>query len=531
MTLDNLATMVTTIMNKLESKTMVSPPTHRGDNDDQIPRSPPKSTCKNQAQSKPSRIGASSGNPIDVVDVSYVPSEDENPPKQSVKITRSKDVKFKGVSGATGNSEVGTKVARSPKPSRKKKVTRGGGSMGRGTGDGSAHQVSAGGGTHEGVVNEGGGLELGGGPEKNPEGGSGVFGIGGSSGVEEGNKVGGQSGVIGKGDNGEAASGDGGSEHGGKGQTQIEESNALEGGDVGVIAEETVQAMSPGRGVSDFSVQVRSVSMSPSKLGGNGDENNAPGSEVSPTKWPHISSPSEAYNPTKLLIFNVHGTFLDTSLLTQPNPNPNIRVTKKTTTRRCVFRPWMIDFLRRCMKKFRVAFWGIKSREYMDEVLHEILPVFQHMEGHKPLFSWCAMDCEIIQKSDEVTLWGKPLTKVWKKWACWNDTNTIIVDHHAPRLECNSHANVIVPPSFYVAKMKDIAEDNDYLKLKLWPTLEGIYTYQDIASFWSTFNVSGMQAGVCEVHCHSKSIAPRPPCTPFADPGVPKCGGEGTCGP
>ena len=116
--------------------------------------------------------------------------------------------------------------------------------------------------------------------------------------------------------------------------------------------------------------------MSPSKLGGNGDENNALGSKVNPTKWPHISSPSEAYNPTKLLIFNVHGTFLDTSLLTQPNPNPNIRVTKKTTTRRCVFRPWMIDFLRRCMKKFRVAFWGIKSREYMDEVLHDILPVF-----------------------------------------------------------------------------------------------------------------------------------------------------------
>ena len=81
MQLDNLATMVTSIMNKLESKTMMSPPTVSGANHDRTPRSPPKSTCKTQAQSKAARVGASSANPIDVVDVFYVPSEDENPPK------------------------------------------------------------------------------------------------------------------------------------------------------------------------------------------------------------------------------------------------------------------------------------------------------------------------------------------------------------------------------------------------------------------------------------------------------------------
>lgn len=80
LTLNNLATMVTTIMNKLESKTMVSPPAHSGDYLQTTPRGPPKSVCKNQAQSKPARDGASSALPIDVVDVSYVPSEDENPP-------------------------------------------------------------------------------------------------------------------------------------------------------------------------------------------------------------------------------------------------------------------------------------------------------------------------------------------------------------------------------------------------------------------------------------------------------------------
>lgn len=81
LTLDNLSTMVAAIMHRLDSKTMVSTPNHSGGNHDQIARSPPKSPCENQAQSKPAGIGASSALPVDVVDVSYIPSEDEHPPR------------------------------------------------------------------------------------------------------------------------------------------------------------------------------------------------------------------------------------------------------------------------------------------------------------------------------------------------------------------------------------------------------------------------------------------------------------------
>ena len=83
------------------------------------------------------------------MDVSYVPSEDEKPPKQSVRMTRSKDVKFKSVSGATTNSKVGMKGGRSEKVYKTKKATRGGGSKGRGFKEGSGQPVSAGG-TEEG---------------------------------------------------------------------------------------------------------------------------------------------------------------------------------------------------------------------------------------------------------------------------------------------------------------------------------------------------------------------------------------------
>ena len=299
------------------------------------------------------------------------------------------------------------------------------------------------------------------------------------------------------------------SAHGGVGQTEKGESVIVQVGEVGVIAEESTPALSPGRGASAFSIHVRSKTMSPSKLGGNGAENNAPAGEVSPSKWPQSPLIPEAYNPTKLLIFNVHGTLLDTSLLADYNPNPGMRVTKKTMTRRFVFKPWMVEFLRRCLTFFRVAFWGQKSSGYMDEVLREILPVFEHMEGHEPLFIWFAKECELMQKSDDVAIWGKPLTKVWKAWPCWNATNTIIVDHHAPRVECNLPVNVIVPPSFYVANLHDISEDNDYLKVKLWPVLGGLNAHKDVASLWSALKLSGKHAGICEVNTTARSIPPH----------------------
>ena len=115
----------------------------------------------------------------------------------------------------------------------------------------------------------------------------------------------------------------------GKGQSHRGESDVVEGGEVGIAAKEVMPALSPRRGVFAFSVQVRSKNMSPSRVGGNGPQNNVPSSEVSPPKWSPIPCIPEPYTPTKLLVFNVHGTLLDTGLLSQPNPNPNIQVTKK----------------------------------------------------------------------------------------------------------------------------------------------------------------------------------------------------------
>ena len=140
-----------------------------------------------------------------------------------------------------------------------------------------------------------------------------------------------------EGESEEAVSGAGGSLGGGKAQTQNGESVGTEGGDVGVLAEAAALVASPAKASSPISVSKSLKTMSHSNTDGIGVENTLPVGQVSFTTKLHMPSVSPPYNPTKLLVFNLHGTLLDTSLLTSPNPNPKVRVTKKITTRRFVF--------------------------------------------------------------------------------------------------------------------------------------------------------------------------------------------------
>ena len=118
LTSNSLATMVTTIMNKLESRTIVSEPNPTVKNKD-IHESVPKSTCENQVQSRPARIGTSITLPIDVVDDTNNHSEDDNPPREYIRLTRSKNAKLKGVTMSQENSQVGSKGRASERPEKR----------------------------------------------------------------------------------------------------------------------------------------------------------------------------------------------------------------------------------------------------------------------------------------------------------------------------------------------------------------------------------------------------------------------------
>jgi hypothetical protein len=89
---------------------------------------------------------------------------------------------------------------------------------------------------------------------------------------------------------------------------------------------------------------------------------------------------------TKLLVFNVHGTLLDCSLLLDKNPNTAIWPMLRTAKRRVVFRPGLIDFLNKCFVHFEVAFWGEKNEVYMDDVVPSMLRRMKEGSTFRPLF-------------------------------------------------------------------------------------------------------------------------------------------------
>jgi hypothetical protein len=115
-------------------------------------------------------------------------------------------------------------------------------------------------------------------------------------------------------------------------------------------------------------------------------------------------------------------------------------------TRRVVFRPWLMEFLSRCFKNFKVAFWGNKSEAYMQEIVSEMLGKLKAGMNCTPCFVWSGQNCEPIEFEDGSPIaWGKPLEKVFHEWLCWNHSNTVIIDHKPCRLACNPSANVIIP--------------------------------------------------------------------------------------
>ena len=175
----------------------------------------------------------------------------------------------------------------------------------------------------------------------------------------------------------------------------------------------------------------------------------------------------------KLVIFNVHGTLLDSSLLVEKYPNSKIRPTVKTKSRTVLFRPWLHAFLSRCFIHFVVAFWGSKSAAYMDEVVPTMMGWNAGGPQFFPLFMWSGKQCEAVEFQEGTPIaWGKSLSKVYEKWPQFNATNTLIIENKVSRVSCNPSSNVVISSPFYVAELDKLADDKNFLKSTLWPVLE-----------------------------------------------------------
>jgi hypothetical protein len=190
------------------------------------------------------------------------------------------------------------------------------------------------------------------------------------------------------------------------------------------------------------------------------------------------------YLPLKLLVFNVHGTLLDYSLLLDKNPNPTLRPIFKIENRRVLIRPWLSELLCKCFKNFKVGFWGSKSKRYMDEMVPALLGRVRSPEPLVPAFVWSQKECDVTQwwNNDHV-VWGCLLEVVYQKWPHWNSSNTVIIDHNPGQVSCNPRANVIVVSPFYHAQLTKVGDDNLFLKTSLWPQLSGLFALVDMVDF------------------------------------------------
>ena len=177
------------------------------------------------------------------------------------------------------------------------------------------------------------------------------------------------------------ASADGGSEatksvEGGSGWSGSGDGRIPTSGNV-----DMAQPLSPRKRVYPNKTKRKNKHNSPTKVGASANQDVHPSDQVS-TDLKRIGT----HSPTKLSIFNVHGTFLDCSLLSEPNPNTSICMITDALTRRFVFTPWLIKFIDRCFKNFRVAFWHIKNKSNIEDVVVEMMRKFEGLDSHKPMY-------------------------------------------------------------------------------------------------------------------------------------------------
>jgi hypothetical protein len=191
---------------------------------------------------------------------------------------------------------------------------------------------------------------------------------------------------------------------------------------------------------------------------------------------------------SKLLIFNVHGTLLDCTLLEESNPNTKIKATMNAASRRIICRPWMADFRKQCFLTFKVAFWGSKNAQYMVDVVSIMLGRVKGKHSCVPCFIWSAQDYEPVDSGEGGQIdGGKPLDRVYSRWPCWNASNTVIINHNLGRIACNPRANIITPNAFYVEHLQKLGDDKNYLKSTLWPLLQDFFDADDVEEFRRDF--------------------------------------------
>ena len=120
----------------------------------------------------------------------------------------------------------------------------------------------------------------------------------------------------------------------------------------------------------------------------------------------------------------------------------------------------------------------------MEDMVLVMLGRLRGEEDHIPCFVWSGQECEPVECWDVGTFaGGKSLERFYKRWPCWNASNTIIIDYNFGCMACNPRSNIIILCSFYVEQLKKLADDKNYLKSRLWPMLQGLFDAANVQEF------------------------------------------------
>ena len=79
--------------------------------------------------------------------------------------------------------------------------------------------------------------------------------------------------------------------------------------------------------------------------------------------------------------------------------------------------------------------------------------------------------------------WGKPLSKVYKKWLQFNASYTLFIENKISQISYNPISNVVISSPFYVVALGKLSDEKNFLKSTLWPILETFQLLADIREF------------------------------------------------
>ncbi|CAI0388248.1 unnamed protein product [Linum tenue] len=173
----------------------------------------------------------------------------------------------------------------------------------------------------------------------------------------------------------------------------------------------------------------------------------------------YLRFPSQCSRRKKLLILDLNGLLVDVVTCPPKDRTPD----KRVGFRSFFVRPYYLDFLNFCFRKFEVAVWSSRTRKNISILIDYLFGDLKN----SLLFCWDLSHCTTTQfktvENKHKPLVFKELTKVWNKedpqlpWerGYFNESNTLLVDDSPYKALLNPANSGIHPDPYSYEDLND----------------------------------------------------------------------------